>query len=94
MAKPAVTEIRKSLVEQLKKRGGESPFFLSLIEDFCNWESIERKMWAAMKKLKSGSPELEKLEKRALNASNRKMQILKQLDMKTSNVVGGDDEEM
>ena len=94
MAKPAVSKIRDSLIEQLDKKCAKSPYFLSLIEDFCNWETIERKMWAAMKKLKSDNPELEKLEKRALNASNRKMQILKQLDMKTTNLVGGDDEEM
>ncbi|MGN0586850.1 MAG: hypothetical protein ACI4JF_06145, partial [Oscillospiraceae bacterium] len=78
----------------LEARGGNTPFFASLVEDFCNWESVERKLWTAIKKIDADKPEADKLMRTALNASSRKMQILKQLDIKTTNVVADDDEEM
>ena len=94
MAKPSVDKIKKSLLEQLEKKGGMSPFFVSLIEDYCNWEMTERNIWSALKGLQVNSKEWESLQKLALNVSNRKMCILKQLDFKTTNVIGGDDEEL
>lgn len=92
--KPSVKAIRESLLEQLEAKGGASPTFVALVEDYCNWEEVERKLWAALKKIDMCAPEWEKINKQCLNASNRKMQILKQLEMKTTNVVGGDDEEL
>lgn len=94
MAKPSVDKIKKSLLEQLEKRGGFSPFFASLIEDYCNWEKAERNIWICLKKSAVGSKEWETYQKLALNVSNRKMCILKQLDFKTTNVIGGDNEEL
>lgn len=47
-----------------------------------------------MKNSEVGSEKWEKYQKLALNVSNRKMCILKQLDFKTTNVIGGDNEEL
>lgn len=94
ITRPTVKAIRDSLLEQLVAKGGDSPTFVSLVEDYCNWETIERSLWKILKKIPPDNSEWEKIHKRILNASNRKMQILKQLEMKTTNVVGGDDEEL
>lgn len=94
MAKPAIKLIRAELIKQLEARGGKTPFFVSLVEDYCNWESVERKLWVAIKSKKADDPEADKLMRTALNATNRKMQILNKLDIKTTNVVAEDDDEM
>lgn len=94
VAKAAVKSIKEELIKQLEARGSATPFFTSLVEDYCNWEQVERKIWAAIKKLPAESSEADKLMRSALNASNRKLQILKQLDIKTTNVIADDSDEM
>ena len=94
MGKPSLKSIRDELIKQLEARGGKTPFFVSLVEDYCNWESVERKLWTAIKSIPADKPEADKLIRTALNASSRKMMILKQLDIKTTNVVADDDDEM
>ena len=94
MAKPALDKVKKSVLEQLKKRGSSVAVFTSLVEDYCNWEKAERNIWAYLNKLEVGSERWEGYQKLALNANNRKMLILKQLDIKTTNVISGDDEEL
>lgn len=94
VAKPAIKLIREELIKQLEARGGKTPFFVSLVDDYCMWESAERQLWKAIKKLPADEPEADKLMRTALNASNRKLQILKQLDIKTTNVAADDDDEM
>lgn len=94
MAKASIKAIKSELIRQLEAKHGNTPFFSSLVEDYCNWEAAERKIWVAIKKLPADAPEARELMRSALNTSNRKMQILKQLDIKTTNVAADEDEEM
>lgn len=94
MAKPALNKVKKSILEQLEKRGSSVAVFTSLVEDYCNLESSERKIWAHLNELEVGTEEWKEYTKLAQNAISRKMLVFKQLDIKTTNVISCDDEEM
>lgn len=94
MAKPALEQVKKSILEQLEKRGSLVAVFASLVEDYCEWEKSERKIKAHLNKLKIGTEEWEKYHKFAQNAYSRKMLALKHLDIKTTNIISGDNEEL
>lgn len=94
MAKPAISKIKVSMLEQLEKKGGTSPFFISLIEDYCIWEKLGRKLWKKIDKCPEESDEWNKLQKNLQIADNKKLSYLKHLDFKTTNVIADDDEEL
>lgn len=94
MAKPAISKIKASMLEQLEKKGGTSPFFISLVDDYCNWEKLERDLWTMLNKCPKGSDEWNKFQKNLQIVSNRKLCILSKLDFKTTNVIADDDEEL
>lgn len=87
MAKKSVKDIRESLLKQLQACGGDAPHFVALIDDYCNYDALERKYSAAAKKLLVTDANAIKLSQLALSYGKQKVAILKELGLKINNVI-------
>lgn len=103
MRKPKLSEIEKSLIEQLEQMGASVDFYNSLVADYMFYEKQERAMQADIKKrgltytaMSAAGKEYEKDNpsvKQAYMYNKQKLQILKDLGLSTDKVRNLDDNE-
>ncbi len=99
-----LSDIKKSLIEQLKLKGADIDCFMSLIDDFIFYTKMEREMQADIKKngirFKSVSSTGKPYEKEnpcvknVLQCNKQRLQILKELNLKTDETESLEDDEL
>lgn len=97
------TSIKKSLVEQLEKKGANIDHFSSLIDDYIWYYNQEKAMQKDIKQrgrtymtISAAGKEYEKDNPSVKNAvlyNKQKLAILKELQLTTNNVIGDDEDD-
>lgn len=96
MAQFSVAKIRESLEEQLRAKGADVPCFTELIDSYCYFYGMEKKMRADVKKngllievvtATGGVAQKENPSiKNAASYSRQRLQILKELGLTTATI--------
>lgn len=98
-----VKRIKKSLIEQLEKKGAKNEHFLALIDDYIWYYTQEKAMQNDIKErgrtyiaMSAAGKEYEKDNPSVKNAvlyNKQKLAILKELQLTTNNIIGDDEDD-